>query len=118
MLRFLVVPAACLSLCGAASAQDMPGLATLSPPDPSAPAAVGAAGPDGAAAARPGGDADRTAAGTEPGRAPLGSLALRSAEPDPTRTTASLKPPPAAPNKPWCAQDRRVGTGSGFCLVN
>jgi hypothetical protein len=89
MLRFLAAPAACLALCGAAAAQDMPGLATLSPPDLAQPDA---------------------------GRASVASLTLRGADASPART-ADLKSSPG-PVKPWCAQERRVGTGAGFCLVN
>ncbi|MCJ2050512.1 hypothetical protein [Methylobacterium sp. J-070] len=96
MLRFLAAPAACLILCGTAAAQDMPGLATLSPPDLAQPATAGEAAT---------GSAPR---GAHDVRADLGSLALRGAEP---------KSPPGAP-RPWCAQDRRVGTGTGFCLIN
>lgn len=42
MIRFLAASAACLVLCGAAAAQDMPGLATLHPPDPAQPVAASA----------------------------------------------------------------------------
>ncbi|MGU3543467.1 hypothetical protein [Methylobacterium sp. A52T] len=107
MIRFLAASAACLVLCGAAAAQDMPGLATLSPPDPVQPVAASPAlpAPDGVIA---------------PGRVPLGSLPLRGTAADPAQTTASLKVPATGPgaSKPWCAQERRIGTGQGFCLVN
>lgn len=102
MLRFLAAPAACLALCGAAAAQDMPGLATLSPPDLAQPAP---------APGLPSGPASPDA-----GRAGVASLTLRGADPGPART-ADLKTSPG-PVKPWCSQDRRVGTGAGFCLVN
>ncbi|MGT2478529.1 hypothetical protein ACU4GR_05765 [Methylobacterium oryzae CBMB20] len=119
MIRFLAAPAACLVLCGAAAAQDMPSLATLSPPD-TVQAAAGPAlpAPDGAAApgARPEAGPDQAALRPEPGRTPLGGLTLRSTA-DTAQTTASLKAPATA-SKPWCAQERRVGTGQGFCLVN
>ena len=102
MLRFLAAPAACLALCGAATAQDMPQLATLSPPDLAQPAptpgvASGPVSPDA-------------------GRASVASLTLRGADPGPARI-ADLKTSPG-PVKPWCAQERRVGTGAGFCVVN
>jgi hypothetical protein len=103
MLKFLSASAACLILCGAAAAQDMPGLATLSPPDltqpgpgPSEPAsAVGR--PDGPLAGTRG-----TASG-----APSGA----------GRSVADLKTATSS-SRPWCAQERRVGTGAGFCLIN
>ena len=102
MLRFLAAPAACLALCGAATAQDMPGLATLSPPDLAQSTLTPgvASGP----------------ASPEAGRASVASLTLRGGDPNPARI-ADLKTPPG-PVKPWCAQERRVGTGAGFCLVN
>lgn len=116
MIRSLAASAACLVLCGAAAAQDMPGLATLSPSDPGQPVAASPAGPapDGGPAPglRLGTGPDQTAFRPAPGRSPLGSTAA-----DPAQTTASLKAPSAA-SKPWCAQERRVGTGQGFCLVN
>ncbi|MGH1573695.1 hypothetical protein ACRAWG_27410 [Methylobacterium sp. P31] len=102
MLRFLATSAACLALCAAAAAQDRSGPATITPPDLGQPVA-----------ARP----DTPPPSPESGGGALGSLALRSAEPDATQTVADLKPSSGAP-KPWCAQERRVGTGAGFCLVN
>lgn len=99
MLRFLAAAAACLTV-SAAAAQDMPGLATLSPPDlavqPTAP------GP-----------------GTPPRNPEIRPehLSLRGTEPGAGRTVAEFKAP-AGPPRPWCAQDRRVGTGAGFCLIN
>ena len=105
MRKGLAVPAACLVLCGAAAAQDMPGLATLSPPDralsapEAAPRSRGLEGdPDGS-------------------RADLGSPALRGTDPGPARIVAALKVPSGGP-RPWCNQERRVGTGTGFCLIN
>ncbi|MGE8131094.1 hypothetical protein ACQKQD_29350 [Methylobacterium sp. NPDC080182] len=124
MIRFLAASAACLVLCGAAAAQDMPGLATLSPPDPVQPLGASPAlpAPDGAVA--PGSRAeagpDPVALRPAPGRVPVGSLTLRGTAADPAQTTASLKVPATGPgaSKPWCAQERRIGTGQGFCLVN
>lgn len=124
MIRFLAAPAACLVLCGAAAAQDMPGLATLSPPDQVQPVAASPAlpAPDRAVApgSRPEAGPDQAALRPEPGRAPLGSLTLRGTAADPAQTTASLRAPAtgSGASKPWCAQERRVGTGQGFCLVN
>ena len=66
--------------------------------------------------ARPEAGPDQAALRPEPGRTPLGGLTLRSTA-DTAQTTASLKAPATA-SKPWCAQERRVGTGQGFCLVN
>ncbi|MBN6824687.1 hypothetical protein JRF84_34590, partial [Methylobacterium organophilum] len=45
---------------------------------------------------------------------------LRGTAADPAQTTASLRAPAtgSGASKPWCAQERRVGTGQGFCLVN
>ncbi|AIQ89689.1 MULTISPECIES: hypothetical protein [Methylobacterium] len=121
MIRFLAASAACLVLCGAAAAQDMPGLATLHPPDPAQPVAASAPVPmpDGGVAPglRLGSVPDPDAARPDPVPTPPGSLALRSTAADAAQTTASLKAPSATP-KPWCAQERRVGTGLGFCLVN
>jgi hypothetical protein len=106
MLRFLAAPAACLALCGAATAQDMPGLATLSSPDLAQSTLTPALTPG--LASGP--------ASPEAGRASVASLTLRGGDPGPARI-ADLKTPPG-PAKPWCAQERRVGTGAGFCLVN
>lgn len=117
MLKVLAVPAACLVLCGAAAAQDMPGLATLSPPELAQP--VMANEPERAA---------RPSAGTVPGvtvgprgldggRAETGNPALRGVDPGAPRAVAALKAPSGEP-RPWCAQARRVGTGAGFCLIN
>ncbi|WP_457108607.1 hypothetical protein [Methylobacterium sp. P5_C11] len=119
MIRFLAAPAACLVLCGAAAAQDMPGLATLSPPEAAQPVTASPIAPDGTVppGLRLGAVPDQAAIRPEPARTPPGGPALRSAASDATQTTASLKAPSAAP-KPWCAQERRVGTGLGFCLVN
>ncbi|MCJ2057236.1 hypothetical protein MKL09_11795 [Methylobacterium sp. J-048] len=96
MFRFLAAPIACLVLTGAAAAQDRPDGA------PSVAASLGA----------------------EP-RIRLDSLALRHPEPEAAQTTASLKSPADLPKealraapRPWCAQERRVGTGAGFCLIN
>ncbi|WP_331327570.1 hypothetical protein [Methylobacterium fujisawaense] len=61
MIRFLAASAACLVLCGAAAAQDMPGLATLSPPDPVQPVAASPALPV------PGGRARRVGKRSGPG---------------------------------------------------
>ncbi len=99
MLRFLAAPAACLILCGTAAAQDMPGLATLSPPDLAQPR-------DGGRSGRPG--MPRRAVRTMSARI---SAARRGHARRRTET------PPGAP-RPWCAQERRVGTGTGFCLIN
>jgi len=33
------------------------------------------------------------------------------------RVVAS-RPAKAAPQEPWCPQDRRIGSGSGFCRIN
>lgn len=102
MLRFLATPAACLALCAAAAAQDGPGLATVSPPDLGQPVAASPNTPQ---------------RSPEQGGGPLGSFTLRSAEPGAAQTVADLNPPTGV-SKPWCAQERRVGTGAGFCLVN
>lgn len=99
MLKFLSASAACLILCGAAAAQDMPGLATLSPPDLTQPGA-GTSEPA-SAVGRPVGDLSGT----------------RGAPSGPGRAVADLKTAPG-PSRPWCAQERRVGTGTGFCLIN
>jgi hypothetical protein len=99
MLRFLAAAATCLSLSAAAAAQDMPGLATLSPPDLAQPPAA------------------------EPGAAPHnpeirpGTLTLRGTGPVAGQSVAELRTPTGTP-RPWCAQERRVGTGAGFCLIN
>ncbi|WP_345820749.1 hypothetical protein ABC766_01300 [Methylobacterium fujisawaense] len=114
MIRFLAASAACLVLCGAAAAQDMPGLATLHPPDPAQPVAASAPVPMPDGGVAPG---LRLGSVPDPVPTPPGSLALRSTAADAAQTTASLKAPSATP-KPWCAQERRVGTGLGFCLVN
>ncbi|MCJ2135275.1 hypothetical protein MKK69_14640 [Methylobacterium sp. J-026] len=111
MLRFLAAPAACLILCGAAAAQDMPGLATLAPPDLMQPSLV--APERGADAGRP--DAGPAVpVGARAGQSPLGVRAARG-DPGGKQALADLKSGPA---RPWCAQDRRVGTGAGFCLIN
>lgn len=109
MPRFLAAPAVCLALCGAAAAQDMPALATLNAPDPPQPVSVPAA------PAQAAGDSAGSG-GPDAGPAKLGSLALRGVEVA-TARTADLKSPSGAA-RPWCAQERRVGTGAGFCLVN
>lgn len=109
MPRFLAAPAVCLALCGAAAAQDMPALATLNAPDPLQPVSVPAA------PAQAAGDSAGSG-GPDAGPAKLGSLALRGVEAA-TARTADLKSPSGAA-RPWCAQERRVGTGAGFCLVN
>ena len=101
MLKVLSASAACLILCGAAAAQDMPGLATLSPPDLTQPG-PGTSEPASAAAA----------VQISPGGAPP-----RRADPGASRAVADLKSAPS-PSRPVCAQDRRVGTGAGFCLIN
>ena len=103
MFRFLAAPVACLALAGIAAAQDR--TESVQP-----------------VAAIPGPEAQRS----DPApRIPLDSLALRHPEPGAARTTASLKSPADLPRealrpvpKPWCAQERRVGTGAGFCLIN
>lgn len=127
MLRFLAVPATCLVLCVTAAAQDLhaqdlAALAIPSPPD--RPQPVPARGPERVASADgrrdPGGAAaaiPSDPSSPEDGRADLGSLALRGAGRSPSRTLADLKTPAEA-SKPWCAQERRVGTGTGFCLIN
>ena len=107
MFRFLAAPVACLALAGAAAAQDQAVVAGAMPM-PASPAPEVRL-PD-------------------PG-ARLDSLALRHPEPEAAQTTASLKSPadlprealgpaPRAAPRPWCAQERRVGTGAGFCLIN
>lgn len=98
MFRFLAAPIACLILTGAAAAQERAdGLRPV--------------------AASPSPEA-------EP-RLLLDSLALRHPEPEAAQTTSALKIPADLPKealraapRPWCAQDRRVGTGAGFCLIN
>lgn len=98
MFRFLAAPIACLILTGAAAAQERTdGLRPV--------------------AASPGPEA-------EP-RLLLDNLALRHPEPEAAQTTSALKIPADLPKealraapRPWCAQDRRVGTGAGFCLIN
>ena len=103
MFRFLAAPVACLALAGSAAAQDRT--------DSAQPVA-----------AMPGPEAQLP----EPApRILLDSLALRHPEPEAAQTTASLKSPADLPKealrptpKPWCAQERRVGTGAGFCLIN
>jgi hypothetical protein len=116
MLRFLAVPATCLALCGTAAAQDLPPLdlpplATLPPPGQPqpVPGRGPARGPDRVASAE-----GRLA---PEARADLGSPGLRGVDRGPSRTLAELKNP-AEGQKPWCAQERRVGTGTGFCLIN
>ncbi|MCJ2022475.1 MULTISPECIES: hypothetical protein [unclassified Methylobacterium] len=122
MLRFLTAPAACLILCGAAAAQDMPGLASLGPPDlgqlsdrvPELKVETG----------HP--EADPPVAhvlGTS--ERPPGDGAPRGAEPGRSQAVADLKSAPGSapgpapgPAKPWCAQERRIGTGAGFCMMN
>jgi hypothetical protein len=101
MLRFLMVPAACLALSGAAAAQDMPELATLSPPDQAAGAAAGSL---------PAPGLRRT------GQASVASLTLRGADAGPAPAVDAKNPP--GPAKPWCAEARRIGTGAGFCMIN
>jgi hypothetical protein len=112
MLRFLAAPAACLILCGAAVAQDMPGLATLAPPDlaqPSSRMSEPKVETD-----HPEGDPSVSRVlGT--GEQPSGSLVPRGAEAGAGRSVADLKPMPA---RPWCTQERRIGTGAGFCMIN
>ena len=125
MLKVLAVPAACLVLCGAAAAQDMPGLATLSPPDLARPITVdeperAASIPDSTttstqASIQPGETADPR--GLDESRAETGNPAVRGADPGATRAVAALRPPSGGA-RPWCAQERRVGTGAGFCLIN
>ena len=115
MFRFLAVPVACLALTGLslsglaptglAVAQDRPGPVALATPD--------SVRPDTA----------------------LDSLALRHPEPQAAQTTSALRSPADLPRdvltgdglpkealrssaRPWCAQERRVGTGAGFCLIN
>lgn len=114
MLRFLTAPAACLILCGAAAAQDMPGLATLAPPD----------------LAQPSDRAPELKVDTGPieTRAPEGDPSVsrvlatgerppRGAEAGAGQAVADLKAAPG-PARPWCAQERRIGTGAGFCMIN
>lgn len=40
---------------------------------------------------------------------------LRGVDPG---TTSSIQPSQAAPAKPACPPERRVGTGAGFCMIN
>jgi len=96
MLKFLSASAACLILCGGVAAQDMPSLATLSPPDLTQPGT----GP------------------SEPASATRGDQSgTRGTSPGANRAVADLKTAPG-PSRPWCSQERRVGTGAGFCLIN
>ena len=113
MRKGLAVPVACLVLCGAAAAQDMPGLATLSPPDRAR--AVSALEPERPPEAAP--KAAPLSRDPDGGRADPGSAALRGTDPGPARVVAALKVPSGEP-RPWCTQERRVGTGTGFCLIN
>jgi hypothetical protein len=116
MLRFLAAPAACLILCGAAAAQDMPSLATLGPPDlgqlsdrvPDLKVETG----------HPAGDPSVSRVlGTS--ERPPGDTTPRGADPGASQAVADLKTAPApGPAKPWCAQERRIGTGAGFCMIN
>ncbi|SDN67272.1 hypothetical protein SAMN05216360_11089 [Methylobacterium phyllostachyos] len=99
MLKFLSASAACLILCGGAAAQDMPGLATLSPPDLTQQG-TGTSEPA-SATGRPAGDLSGTR------ETPSGA----------NRAVADLKVAPGS-SRPWCGQERRVGTGAGFCLIN
>ena len=104
MFRFLAASTVCLALAGPALAQDLPSpLPGPTPPELARPVAVG----PGAQARLP-----EPLSGHR-----LDSLALRPPEPEAAQTTSALKSPPDAP-KPWCAQERRVGTGVGFCLIN
>ncbi|MCJ2061299.1 hypothetical protein MKK63_01010 [Methylobacterium sp. J-088] len=114
MLRFLTAPAACLILCGAAAAQDLPGLASLGPPDlgqlsERVPERKVETGP------LEGDPSVSHVLGTS--ERPPGDLAPRGAEPGKSQAVADLKSAPG-PAKPWCAQERRIGTGAGFCMVN
>lgn len=112
MIRFLATPAACLILCCAAAAQDMPALATLGPPDlvrptgrmPAPPTETDHPERDPSVVRVPGA-----------GEGPSGGPALRGADAGTGRAVADLKGVPA---RPWCSQERRVGTGAGFCLIN
>ncbi|MCJ2073296.1 hypothetical protein MKK75_31680 [Methylobacterium sp. J-030] len=114
MLRFLTAPAAYLILCGAAAAQDMPGLATLGPPDlvqPSERVPEPKVDTD-----HPQGDPSvLRVLGT--GEQPSGGLAPRGAESGAGQAVANLKTAPS-PARPWCVQERRIGTGAGFCMIN
>jgi len=56
-----------------------------------------------------------TAEGVVSTRGPRLDAWLRGIEPG---TTGSVQPAPAAPAKPSCPSERRVGTGAGFCLIN
>jgi hypothetical protein len=113
MLKVLALPAACLILCGTAIAQDRPGLAPLNPPDRAQPVPVNepeqtsSTVPSGAVGVR----------GPDGERAEVARPALRGSDPAAARTVAALKGPSGGP-RPWCAQERRVGTGAGFCLIN
>ncbi|SFM03282.1 hypothetical protein [Methylobacterium pseudosasicola] len=103
MFRFLAAPIACLVLTGAAAAQERT--------DGSRPVAASSV-------------ANAQLPDQEP-RLLLDSLALRHPEPEAAQTTSALRIPADLPKealraapRPWCAQDRRVGTGAGFCLIN
>ncbi|MCJ2085113.1 hypothetical protein MKK88_03780 [Methylobacterium sp. E-005] len=114
MLRFLMAPAACLILCGAAAAQDMPGLATLAPPNLAQP---GDRVPESKVeTGHAEGDPSMSHALTI-GERPAGGPALRGVESGASQAVADLKSVPS-PARPWCAQERRVGTGAGFCMIN
>jgi len=121
MLKVLTLPAACLILSGTAAAQDMPGPATLNPPDRAQPVSVNepertaSTSVDTSASTAPGDTAGPR--GLDRDRAEIASPALRGSDPGATRTVAALKAPSGGP-RPWCAQERRVGTGMGFCLIN
>ena len=56
-----------------------------------------------------------TAEGVVSTRGPRLDAWLRGVEPG---TTGSVEAAPAAPPKPACPPERRVGTGAGFCLIN
>ncbi|WP_243956932.1 hypothetical protein [Methylobacterium sp. J-067] len=56
-----------------------------------------------------------TAEGVVSTRGPRLDAWLRGIEPG---TTGSVQPAQAAPAKPSCPPERRVGTGAGFCLIN
>lgn len=114
MLRFLTAPAACLILCGAAAAQDMPGLATLGPPDLVQPS--DRVREPGAEGAHPEGDPSVSRVLTTSEK-PAGDRAPRGAESGASQAVADLKTAPS-PARPWCAQERRIGTGAGFCMIN
>ncbi|MEL6064795.1 MULTISPECIES: hypothetical protein [unclassified Methylobacterium] len=119
MLRFLTAPAACLILCGAAAAQDMPGLATLGPPDLAQPSdripeLKVETGP--VETRPPEGDPSVSRVLTTSERPPA-DRAPRGAEAGASQAVADLKTAPS-PARPWCAQERRIGTGLGFCMIN